>query len=67
MISKLNVDQKRVFDRVTNTIISDKSLLRLHVSEGGTSQSFLIKIIKCWLKQNLKKDTAVTAFWYCNI
>ncbi|XP_036140477.1 uncharacterized protein LOC118644866 [Monomorium pharaonis] len=38
MISKLNVDQKRVFDRVINTLSDKKSLLRLYVSgEGGTA------------------------------
>ncbi|KAG5330256.1 PIF1 helicase, partial [Acromyrmex heyeri] len=58
MISKLNADRRRVFDRVTNTITSGKSLLHLYVSGEG-SKSFLIKTIKCWLKQNLKKDTAV--------
>ncbi|XP_018308806.1 LOW QUALITY PROTEIN: ATP-dependent DNA helicase PIF1-like [Mycetomoellerius zeteki] len=61
MISKLNADQRRVFNRVTNTITSGKSLLRLYVNGGGTGKSFLIKTIKCWLKQNLKKDTAVAA------
>ncbi|XP_018361467.1 PREDICTED: uncharacterized protein LOC108760158 [Trachymyrmex cornetzi] len=62
MISRLNADQKRIFDRVTDTITSGKSVLRLYVSgEGGTGKSFLIKTIKCWLKQNLKKDTAVAA------
>ncbi|EFN71898.1 ATP-dependent DNA helicase PIF1, partial [Camponotus floridanus] len=29
--------------------------------EGGTGKSFLIKTIKCWIKQNLNKDTAVAA------
>ncbi|XP_029161301.1 uncharacterized protein LOC114933034 [Nylanderia fulva] len=62
MIVKLNTDQKRVFDKVTNAVESDKSILRLYVSgEGGTGKSFLIKTIKCWIKQNLNKDTAVTA------
>jgi hypothetical protein len=66
MISKLNADQKRVFDRVINTVMPDKfenkSLLRLYVSgEGGTGKSFLIKTIKCWIKQNLNKDTAIAA------
>jgi len=56
MISKLNADQRRIFDKVTNTLTSDKSLLRLYVSgEGGIGKSFLIKTIKCWIKQNLKK------------
>jgi len=35
----------------------------LYVSgEGGTGKSYLIKTIKCWIKQNLKKDTAIAAF-----
>jgi len=38
-----------------------KSLLRLYVSGGDTGKSFLIKTIKCWIKLNLNKDTAVTA------
>jgi len=62
MISKLNADQRRVFDKVTNTVMSDKSILRLYVSgEGGTGKSFLIKTIKYWIKQNLHKDTAIAA------
>ncbi|KMQ84905.1 dna repair and recombination protein mitochondrial, partial [Lasius niger] len=32
MIAKLNRDQKRVFDKVINTVQSDKSVLRLYVS-----------------------------------
>jgi len=62
LISKLNSDQRRIFDKITNTLTSDKSLLRLYISgEGGTGKSFLIKTIKCWIKQNLKKDTAIAA------
>ncbi|XP_067216237.1 uncharacterized protein [Linepithema humile] len=62
MIAKLNIDQKRVFDRVITIIGSDKSILRFYVSgEGGTGKSYLIKTVKCWIKQNLKKDTAVAA------
>ncbi|KYM94176.1 ATP-dependent DNA helicase PIF1 [Cyphomyrmex costatus] len=62
MISKLNADQRRGFNRVTDTISSDKKILRLYVSgEGGTGKSSLIQIIKCWIKQNLNKDTAITA------
>jgi len=39
MISKLNTDQKRVFDRVINIVMLDKELLRLYVSgEGGTAK-----------------------------
>jgi len=63
MISKLNADQRRVFDKVTNTVMSDKSILRLYVSggEGGIGKSFLIKTIKCWIKQNFYKHTAIAA------
>jgi len=50
MISKLNADQSRVFDKVTNTVMSGK-ILPLYISgEGGTGKSFLIKTIKCWMK-----------------
>jgi len=52
--------QRRVFDKVTNTVMLDKVLLRLYVS-GEEGKSFLIKTIKCWIKLNLNKDTAVTA------
>ncbi|XP_024872055.1 uncharacterized protein LOC112454736 [Temnothorax curvispinosus] len=38
-----------------------KQLLLYVSGEGGTGKSFLIKTIKCWIKQNLHKDTAVTA------
>ena len=62
MISKLNHDQKRIFDTVTNTVNSERNVLRLYVSgEGGTGKSFLIKTIRCWIKQNMMKDTAVSA------
>ncbi|KYN09981.1 DNA repair and recombination protein PIF1 [Trachymyrmex cornetzi] len=47
MISKLNADQRRVFDRVTNTIMSGKSLLRLYDSIKYSSL--------------ILEDTAVTA------
>jgi len=61
ILLKLNADQRRVFDRVTNTIMSGKSLLRLYISgKGGTGKSFLIKTIKCWIKLNLNKDTVIT-------
>ncbi|XP_026824779.1 uncharacterized protein LOC113561784 [Ooceraea biroi] len=40
----------------------DNSISRLYVSgEGGTGKSFLIKTIKCWIKQYLNKDTAIAA------
>ena len=62
MIEKLNIDQKRVFDKVVTTIETNNSILRLYVSgEDGTGKSYLIKAIKCYIKQNLKKDTAVAA------
>jgi len=62
IISKLNIDQRRVFDKVTNTVMSHKSILRLYVNgEGNTGKIFSIKTIKCWIKQNPNKDTATAA------
>ncbi|XP_071574634.1 uncharacterized protein [Temnothorax nylanderi] len=63
MISNLNADQRRVFDDVINTVTSpdNKQLLKYVSGEGGTGKSFLIKTIKCWIKQNLNKDTVVAA------
>ncbi|XP_048514971.1 uncharacterized protein LOC125501890 [Athalia rosae] len=61
MISKLNMDQKRVFDQVIKAVGSNQ-ILRLYVSgEGGTGKSFLIKTIRCWIKQHASKDTAIIA------
>ncbi|XP_066600982.1 ATP-dependent DNA helicase pif1-like [Prorops nasuta] len=62
MISELNSDQKRVFDKVTKTVSTDNEILRLYVSgEGGTGKSFLIKTIRCWIKKIMKKDVIVSA------
>ncbi|KYM98507.1 ATP-dependent DNA helicase PIF1 [Cyphomyrmex costatus] len=62
LISELNNDQKRVFDKVINTINSDTECLRYYVSgEGGTGKSHLIKVIKCWVQETLKKDVAIVA------
>ncbi|XP_066600007.1 uncharacterized protein [Prorops nasuta] len=62
MISELNSDQKRVFDKVTKTLLDNNEILRLYVSgEGGTGKSFLIKTIRCWVKQTLRKDAIVSA------
>ncbi|XP_029661948.1 uncharacterized protein LOC115234769, partial [Formica exsecta] len=63
MVTQLNIDQKRIFDRITAGISDDNSeVLRLYVSgEGGTGKSFLIKTIRCWIKKYIEKDTAVTA------
>lgn len=48
MISELNSDQKRIFDKVTEIIKSENQILRMYVSgEGGTGKSFLIHTIRC--------------------
>ena len=66
LISELNNDQKRVFDTVTNIISSDSKRLRHYVSgEGGTGKNYLIKTIKSWVKEVLKKDVAIIAPRYC--
>ncbi|KAL6418255.1 hypothetical protein ACFW04_012241 [Cataglyphis niger] len=60
-IAKLNTDQKRVFDRVINTVNSDdKSILRLYVKVEKVEKVFKLRL-KCWIKQNLNKNTAVAA------
>jgi len=48
--------------------MKNKSLLRLYVNEErGTGKSILIKTIKCWIKQNLEKETASTGIAAFNI
>ncbi|XP_066585622.1 ATP-dependent DNA helicase pif1-like [Prorops nasuta] len=62
MISELNSDQERVFNKVTKTLSTDHEILTLYVSgEGGTGKSFLIKTIRCWIKKIMKKDVIVSA------
>ncbi|XP_066599997.1 uncharacterized protein [Prorops nasuta] len=62
MISELNSDQERFFNKVTTTLSTDHEILRLYVSgEGGTGKSFLIKAIRCWIKKIMKKDVIVSA------
>jgi len=62
MITKLNINQERVTYKVITTVRTDNLILRLYVNgEGGTVKSYLIKTIKCWIKQNLKKDTTIAA------
>ncbi|XP_025267781.1 ATP-dependent DNA helicase PIF1-like [Camponotus floridanus] len=63
MIMQLNIDQKRIFDTITNGIFDENSdVFRLYVSgEGGTGKSFLIKAIRFWIKKYMGKDTAITA------
>lgn len=63
MVTQLNTNQKRIFDRITAGISDENNeVLRLYVSgEGGTGKSFLIKTIRFWIKKYIGKDTAVTA------
>ncbi|XP_026827688.1 ATP-dependent DNA helicase PIF1-like [Ooceraea biroi] len=65
MVTQLNTDQKRIFDRITAALsdTNNNEVLRFYVSgEGGTGKSFLIKTIRCWIKKYIvDKDTAVTA------
>ncbi|XP_025265736.1 uncharacterized protein LOC112638371 [Camponotus floridanus] len=62
MMSRLNEDQKRVFDKVCQVLQNKNQILRLYVSgEGGTGKSFLIETIKHWIRINLKKATAISA------
>ena len=62
IIAGLNIDQKSIFDKVISAINSKKEILRLFVSgEGGTGKSRLIQALQGYIKQNLGKETAVTA------
>ncbi|KAL7290835.1 hypothetical protein TKK_0015571 [Trichogramma kaykai] len=61
-ISRLNVDQSRVFSKITTTIQSSNKILRYFVSgPGGTGKSFVIDTLIQWNKIMRGKLTAVTA------
>ncbi|XP_074098875.1 ATP-dependent DNA helicase pif1-like [Cotesia typhae] len=62
MIKNMNADQMKVFERIKNNILFDNTKLRLYVSgEGGTGKSFLINVIKRWIREELNRETVVTA------
>uniref|UniRef100_A0A6V7J942 ATP-dependent DNA helicase n=1 Tax=Bracon brevicornis TaxID=1563983 RepID=A0A6V7J942_9HYME len=62
MISQMNADQRRIFNKVTHTLLSKNETLRLYVSgEGGTGKSFLIDVIRTWISKELDRKTALTA------
>ena len=70
MIENLNEDQLRVFDTVRNSVhaqcltsqADNTEPLRMFISGcGGTSKSYLIKIIKAWVCSATDKHVAVTA------
>lgn len=65
MQAKLNIDQRRVFDMVTDVIFSksgDGQVLRCFVSgTGGTVKSYLIKTLKLWVQQHTGKKVEVGA------
>uniref|UniRef100_A0ABD2WQD3 ATP-dependent DNA helicase n=1 Tax=Trichogramma kaykai TaxID=54128 RepID=A0ABD2WQD3_9HYME len=61
-ISQLNVDQSRVFQKITSTIGASDKTLRCFVSgPGGTGKSFVIDTLIKWNKVERGKHTAVTA------
>ncbi|KYN27890.1 DNA repair and recombination protein pif1, mitochondrial [Trachymyrmex cornetzi] len=61
-MSRLNEDQKRIFDRVCQVLQNKSQILRLYVSsEGGTGKSFLIETIKHWIRIHLGKTIAISA------
>ncbi|KAG8173513.1 hypothetical protein JTE90_022463, partial [Oedothorax gibbosus] len=62
LADSMNTDQKRVFEYVTNKLTGNDGVLRHFVSGvGGTGKSFLIRVLKSWVKKNLKKEVAVCA------
>lgn len=62
MLGKLNNDQKRVFDMVTEKMENSCSkVLRCFISgTGGTGKSFLIKTLKVCVQTHLNKKVAIT-------
>jgi len=62
MIERLNVDQKRIFDKICKTLLNESTILRIFVSgTGGTGKSYLINTIKNWVKTGMNKLVAVAA------
>ncbi|XP_015125103.1 uncharacterized protein LOC107046894 [Diachasma alloeum] len=62
MISQMNVDQKRIFEKVKHILTFKEEILRLYISgEGGTGKSFLIEVIQTWIAKELNGQSAVTA------
>ena len=61
MMSRLNEDQKKVCDRVCQVLQNKNQILRLYVSgEGDIRKSFLIEMIKHWIRIHLKKATVIS-------
>ncbi|XP_008554360.1 uncharacterized protein LOC103576096 [Microplitis demolitor] len=62
MIQQINSDQARVFEKIKNGVQLNDTKVKLYVSgEGGTGKSFLIKVIKRWIKGKINQETIVTA------
>lgn len=58
----MNIDQRRVFDHVTGKLREREGVLRHFVSGvGGTGKSFLIRVLKLWVRETLHKEVAVCA------
>ncbi|KAG8182765.1 hypothetical protein JTE90_023401 [Oedothorax gibbosus] len=56
----MNTDQKRVFEYLTNKQTENNGVLRHFVSGvGRNGKSFMIRVMKSWVKENLKKEVAV--------
>ena len=61
-MSRLNEDQKKVFDRVCQVLQNKNQILRLYVSgKGDAGRSFFIETTKHWIRIHLKKTTAISA------
>jgi len=62
LIEGLNVDQKRIFNKICKTLINEFTVLRIFINgKGGTRKSCLINTIKNWVKKRMKKLVAVAA------
>ena len=64
MMSRLNEDQKKVFDRVCQVLQNKNQIMWLYVSgDGDTGKSFLIETINT-LDQNTLKKAIVLSHRY---
>ncbi|CAK1598256.1 unnamed protein product [Parnassius mnemosyne] len=57
----MNSDQLKVFEKIKDIDFTNKKIMLYVSGEGGTGKSFLIHVIKRWVKEKLNQETIVTA------
>ncbi|CAK1598254.1 unnamed protein product [Parnassius mnemosyne] len=61
VIEQMNSDQLKVFEKIKDIDFTNKKIMLYVSGEGGTGKSFLIHVIKRWVKEKLNQETIVTA------